>query len=77
MGGLPYGSGGWPGRGALSLAVKTTIDVGVCGASLIQMANDFFQELQGQSVTNKTFTLDAVGGVLGCAITNLGKVLGR
>jgi RHS repeat-associated protein len=66
----------WPG-GAVWLSVKTTVDVGVCGLSLIQVANDFSQELQGQNVTNKTFAVDAVGGVLGCAITNLGKVLGE
>jgi hypothetical protein len=64
----------WPG-GKTWLAVKTTIDVGLCGLGLIQIANDFSQELQGQKVTNKAFLLDATGGVLGCAVTHLGKVL--
>jgi RHS repeat-associated protein len=64
----------WPG-GKTWLALKTTIDVGLCGLGLIQVANDFADELQGENVTNKTFLTDAAGGVLGCAVTQLGKVL--
>jgi RHS repeat-associated protein len=77
IGGATYGcvsSFIWPG-GETWLALKTTVDVGLCGLGLIQLANDFSQELRGQTVTNKAFTVDAVSGVLGCAVTNLGKVL--
>lgn len=64
----------WPGGDAW-LSIKTTADVGLCGFGLIQVANDFSQELQGQNVTNKTYVVDALNGVLQCAVTQLGKIL--
>ncbi len=64
----------WPG-GAFALKLKTALDFGACAASLAQAVNDITQEALHGDVSNETFYTDAIGGVLGCAVTNIGRVL--
>jgi RHS repeat-associated protein len=65
----------WP-EGQFAETLKTTLDFGACAAGLAAVAKDIGQEAVQGGVSNQTFYEDAVGGVLGCAITHLGKVLG-
>ena len=65
----------WPG-GNIALTLKTTLDFGACAAGLAQVAKDITQEALQGSVSNEAFYTDAIGGVLGCAVTHLGRVLG-
>jgi len=65
----------WPG-GAFYLELKTYLDYAACALGIRQAIADINEYAEHQKGSSIVFYADAIGGVLGCAVTGVGETLG-